>query len=314
MARISNQDREQARRLDPSAFLYSMGLSIKKEGRHSSVRDSSGNELYRLTRATDGHYLYCDKTGTAGGDLIDLAMILGGYSYHQAVRALLANQGSSITHTPVQKHESAPIVLRLPVASPSDIQCSRCYLESRGISFETIQFAEQCGMLRYCGGGVLFCGYSPDGLLRNVTRRAISIKDSLQKRDLKGSDKRYPPILLGLRSKVWIVEGGCDALALRDLAIRQHEQMPTILVSGGANICNLFESEHVQEILKAAVKVTIARENEKDEETQQRTDAAHEKQANKIRLLTTAEVDSWQPANRAIKDLAAFNLYKQMSR
>ncbi|WP_148721735.1 hypothetical protein, partial [Klebsiella pneumoniae] len=50
--------------------------------------------------------------------------------------------------------------------------------------------------------------------------RAPSGFDPVQKRDLRGSDKIYPPILPGDPAKVWIVERGPDALALHDIAKR----------------------------------------------------------------------------------------------
>ncbi|WP_223925564.1 hypothetical protein, partial [Aeromonas caviae] len=44
------------------------------------------------------------------------------------------------------------------------------------------------------------------GVLDGV--RADAPADPVQKRDLRGSDKIYPPILPGDPAKVWIVEGG----------------------------------------------------------------------------------------------------------
>lgn len=63
-------------------------------------------------------------------------------------------------------------------------------------------------MVRYADGGVLFVGYDRAGTAQNATRRAIAPADLVQKRNLRGSDKSYPPILPGDLAKVWIVEGG----------------------------------------------------------------------------------------------------------
>jgi hypothetical protein len=62
---------------------------------------------------------------------------------------------------------------------------------------ETIEHAEEAGMVRYTGGAVLFVGYDSRGPVQNVTRRAIDEADPIQKRDLLGSDKRFPPVLPG---------------------------------------------------------------------------------------------------------------------
>ena len=188
----------------------------------------------------------------------------------------------------------------------------REYLSSRGISESTIAYAESCNMVRYCNGGVLFCGYSKEGTIENVTKRATNPNDPVQKRNFKGSDKSFPAVLNGISQKVWIVEGGTDALALRDIALRQGDAPPTIIVSGGANAVSFLQRPHIKEILSQAEKVTIAHENEKNLETQARTDAAHHKQGELIKKLTNAKVVHWKPHDYMGKDIAEANQYMQI--
>lgn len=59
------------KRTDPTAYLEGMGLSVKREGRHLSVR-MGGDEHYRITQKSDGHWVACDKTGNGIGDTIAL--------------------------------------------------------------------------------------------------------------------------------------------------------------------------------------------------------------------------------------------------
>ncbi|MGD7503780.1 DUF3991 domain-containing protein, partial [Ralstonia pseudosolanacearum] len=90
------------------------------------------------------------------------------------------------------------------------VEAGRAYLrDQRLIDDDSIGYAEQSQMLRYDSDGrLLFAGYDDQGRARNVTRRAINSRESVQKRDLKGSDKSFPPILPGDKgAPVWIVEG-----------------------------------------------------------------------------------------------------------
>jgi hypothetical protein len=196
---------------------------------------------------------------------------------------------------------------QLPIQTLSSREQGRNYLKNRGITQDTIEYAEKTGMLRYVAWGVLFVGYDRAGTVQNATRRAISPDDQVQKRDLRGSDKSYPAILPGDPSKVWIVEGGTDALALRDMAKRSGRQQPTVIVSGGANVRSFLERGDVQAILKRAERVTVAGENEKNPEVQAKADAGHQKQAQRVAEITQAEVTMWKPSPGAGKDLADMN-------
>jgi hypothetical protein len=173
---------------------------------------------------------------------------------------------------------------------------------------ETIEQAETAGMLRYSAGGVLFVGRDEQGTAQNIMRRAIDASDLHQKRDLRGTDKRHPQILLGTSETVLIVEGGIDALAVADVARRQNKPQPTVLVSGGANVRGFMAMPWVQKILKLAKKVTVAFERESTAEVQAKTDAAHELQMERLREVCTAQVTAWKPPE-GIKDMAAFNLH-----
>ena len=303
--------------VNPTHFLEASGFKVRKEGRHYSVRDSLQKEVYRLTKKEDGRFLFCDKTGTVGGDNIKLVMTVSGVSFTDAVKTLVkadisfpsaALHSNSQAEQPTEQRQPP----RVPPASSHDQLVGREYLSSRGISESTIAYAESCNMVRYCNGGVLFCGYSKEGAIQNVTKRATNPNDPVQKRDFKGSDKSFPAVLNGISQKVWIVEGGTDALALRDIALRQGDAPPTIIVSGGANAVSFLQRPHIKEILSQAEKVTIAHENEKNLETQARTDAAHHKQGELIKKLTNAKVVHWKPHDYMGKDIAEANQYMQI--
>jgi len=302
-ARVDGADRVAARELDPTAYLEAQGYTVKREGRHLSVQ-AGGDEVYRVTQQQDGRWLWCDLYGNHGGDNIDLVREMEpSLGYSEAVYRLLGAPTVRQQPRPVPKREPP----KLPVESIDARENGRNYLVERGITMETIREAEKSGMLRYTDGAVLFVGYDRSGTAQNATRRATDPHDSVQKRDLRGSDKRYPPILPGNPSKVWIVEGGADALALHDMAKRGGRQPPTVIVSGGANVRGFLENPQVQDILRGAHVVTVALENEKDADTQARTDAGHQKQAQVVAELTGRDVMLWKPKPEQGKDLAEMN-------
>lgn len=277
---------------------------MKREGRHLSVK-AGGDEVYRVTRQQDGRYLWCDRYGNNGGDNIDLVReIEPGTGYAEAVYRLSGAPTVRQQPRPSEPKRQPP---QLPAQGLAARGHGREYLKGRGITPDTIEHAEKAGMVRYADGGVLFVGYDRAGTAQNATRRAIAPADPVQKRDLRGSDKSYPPILPGDPAKVWIVEGGPDALALHDIAKRSGQQPPTVIVSGGANVRSFFEREDVQAILKRAERVTVAGENEKNPDAQAKADAGHQKQAQRVAEITGREVRQWTPKPEQGKDLADMN-------
>jgi hypothetical protein len=291
-----------ARTVEPTGYLEAQGYTVRCEGRHLSVRSGS-DEYYRITQKPDGHWVACDKYGNGIGDNIALVQeIEPGTRFTEAVYKLHGESAFKPPQKPLEPRYKTPT---LPPLADADRRVGRRYVAQRGISAITLDYAEQTGFVRYTGGGVLFCGYDPNGQVRNITKRSIDPQAEVQKRDLWGSDKRYPPILEGGPSKVWIVEGGVDALAVRDLAIRRGKEPPTVLVSGGAKVRGFLERPEIQGLLRQAERVTVARDNEAAPEKQRETDAAHNKQMEAIRQIR-GECHDWRPPP-GVKDVAELN-------
>ena len=307
-ARVAAADRQQARELDPTEYLESRGYQVVKDGvRHRSVR-AHGDEVYRLTKKPDGRWLWCDRLGNDGGDNIDLvAELEPGLGYAESVFRLLG--APTVRHQP-----RPPEPLRTPPVVPPETadgkRQGREYLEGRGISIETIQHAEKTGFLRHVRDAVLFLGRDVSGAIQNVIRRATKSSDPVQKRDFRGSDKRHPPILPGDPSNVWLVEGCPDALALHDLTARAGVERPTAIVTGGINVLALFQSERIYAILRSAQSVTLARDREKDADTQAKANIAAEKQSAAIEAITGFAPRPWWPKPGQGKDLADVNQWQ----
>ena len=308
-SRVAESDRHQARTLDPASYLESQGFEVKKDGqRHYSVR-ANGDEVYRLTKKPEGHWLWADHYGNEGGDNIALvAELEPGTNYAESVAKLLGGCSPTAQVLPSRTEPK-----RVPPTLPpqADQEAGRRYLEDvRGISPDTIRHAEQHGFLRYVKGAVMFVGRDDSGQAQNVIRRATDPADPIQKRDLKGSDKRYPPILPGESQTVAIVEGGPDALAAHDIAKRSSKDLPTVVVTGGANVLGLFKMDRIKDLLKKAHQVLLFGENEKDENAQARADAGHVKQAAAIQEITGEAPSMLRPRPEQGKDLAEFNQWQ----
>lgn len=266
--------------------------------------ETRGEEVYRVTQKQDGRWLWCDRYGNDGGDNIDLVKeIEPGIGYAEAVHRLL----ESPTVQAPKRSEPKRTPPILPATTAKALDQGREYLMGRGISLETIEYAELAGMVRYADGGVLFVGRDATDAPQSITRRATTAADPMQKRDLRGSDKSYPPILPGDSAQVWIVEDGTDALALHEIAKRNGKIAPTVIVSGGANVRSFLEQPEVQIILKRAAQVTVAGENEKNPDTQIKADIGHIKQASRVNKITGRETQHWTPKPEQGKDLADVN-------
>lgn len=305
--RVSDADRIHAKTIDPTDYLESQGYQVRKEGRHLSVRQH-GDEVYRATRKDDGHFVFCDSHENGVGDSIALVQELEpGITFSDAVYRLAGAPSVTTAMRPAPAPQAPRPAPTMPPQSDDDVRRGREYLSSRGISLETVMEAEKAGMLRYAGGGVLFVGRDESGAALNVTKRAIDASAEVQKRDLRGTDKRHPQHMPGATDTVLIVEGGVDALAAVDIAKRKKRPAPTVLVSGGANVRSWIETPWVQKILRLARRVIVAFERESAVDVQARTDAAHELQIQRLQEVCAAAVEPWHPPP-GVKDMAALNL------
>ena len=255
------------------------------------------------TRKPDGHYVACDHYANGIGDNIALVQHINGSQFVDAVYMLRGGAVGIMQFKPQPPHKP-PV---LPKAAAIDQINGRLYLEKRGISSEAIVNAERAGLVKYCKGAVLFVGYDNDGAVQNVTRRAITANDEKPKRDLSGTLKYHAQMLRSNDSNmVWIVEGGIDALAIHDLAIKQHKPVPTVIISGGAGVRSFLDNPAIIEILQKADRITLAYDNESTPEKQLKTDADHNRQAETIEMITGVKPSVYRP-KQGYKDIAEYN-------
>lgn len=294
--------REAAHGADLIAYMRDFGMEVKRDG----VKDWMVEDRYRVTKKQD-HFVWCSWDQSRGGDPIAFCVEELGLSFQQALADL------SGSHIIVPRHEMpmTPGIrsLDLPkVSIHGDLIME--YLENRGISRKRVLRAQGAGFLRFVDykniPAVAFCGLGDAGRLRSMTLRLTQPirswngETEITKLDIRHSDKSYPAIwrgddpVLPSGKSLWIVEGGIDALAIMDWHMAHQSATPDIIVSGGAGVRSFLDQPHVQGMLARAVVVYVAMENEKTHETQAKTDAAHQKQIEKLTAIG-CNVVVWRP-------------------
>lgn len=296
--RIADNVIADARSVDPTPFLEAAGYTVRKEGRHLSVR-AHGDECFRITRKPDGHFVACDNYETGIGDNVALVQHITGCGFAEAIHQLTGSYAVDRVKLP-QPRQLFPT---LPPETADAREQGTAYLTGRRITLATILEAVKASFLRFVGGGVVFTGLDPSGRVRAATKRLIDPSEPIPKRDFLNSDKRFPPVLPGNPLSVWIVEGGVDALALHDLAKQRGQQVPTVIVSGGAGVRGYLETPHILQLLKQADRITVAGEHEKDPVTQAKVNAQRIKLLDEIKQATGKQPDFWMPPAGA-KDIA----------
>ena len=306
--RIPEENRRAAREIDPTDYLERAGFTCRKSlgGRQISVR-RDGDEYYRVTQKPEGHWVACTHNEFGIGDNIALVMdIEPGLKFQDAVYRLYGSPGM----TPMPKITLPPKPpFLMPKQRPVDEARGRSYLhQERGIDLQTIKEAEESGFLCHTNKAVLIVGRDRFGKAMAATRRA-AVKDDLHpKVEITGSDKSFVAILKGTSNAAFIVDGGVDALALHSMAKRRGELTPTVYVTGGVGNKSWMDREEIQTQLRGYSTVAIAGENEKDAETQERTDAHRAETKDKLQRITGKQVEIITPPLAHGKDMADRNL------
>ncbi len=97
-------------------------------------------------------------------------------------------------------------------------------------------------------------------------------------------------------------------MALVDVYKREGKPPPTILISGGVGIRSYLDNKNVQQIFLNAEKIVIYGENEKDAETQVRTDELRQRLISKIKEVSGNKDISIVMPEFGCKDIAEQNL------
>jgi hypothetical protein len=275
-----------ARRRSPESYLRRHFANVE-------ITASGSVTVPKVLRAdlVGSTWVACDWFAGAIGDNIALAMFVQNIGFRDAVRELTGVAVQAAAAPSTGASASKPVAYpRLPAVA--GVAEGTAYLQARGISLPTIAAAEAAGTLRFCQSGVLFLGRdlsAPTRSVRSVTVRyleplCLSDGGILTKRDFEHSDKGYPAVFPGDQRRVIVVEGGINALAVRDIVRRDGGEAPLCIATGGVGVRKWVASNGpLREILTGADRVEVWAENEvgedgrPDSEKQSRTDALRQR-------------------------------------
>lgn len=274
--------------------------------------------VMRLDRV-DGKWVACDWWAGAIGDNIDLVRYVEpGTNFPDAVFRLTGAREDIPTRiAPVR--EKPQDIRRPSIPYERGAGAGRAYLrDERMISPDTIRHAETSGMVRYLDNGILITGRDASRAIRSATLRHIEpvrLDDGsvLTKRDLADSDKTYPAVLPGSSARLVVTEGGVNAMAIRDMAIRAGEEPPTIIATGGVGVRRwVSDNPELRQLVERADHVVIMAERESTPAKQIETDARRQQLARLIAEARQGEVPDVTLPPPGVKDVADWNAQQQL--
>lgn len=305
---------EAARRASPEAFLrrhYGRDVQVDRSGR--SIRIP---KVLRADRHADGSWIACDWHGGGIGDSIAVVRWAAGCGFVQALEQLVGDPTRPLPPAPPPPPPPPKRPPRLPRLDGVDE--GRQYLLGRGISEETIRAAELARAIHYVRGAVVFLGrdhMAPGSPVRLASLRYLEPievpgEEPMTKRDMAGSDKNFPMLLHGDPTRVAIVEGGVNALAVQDICLARGEEAPVVIATGGVGVRSwVKENAYLLGLLQGAERVELWGENEMsggapDAEKQARTDLLRERLAEEVAMLRGGEMPQIVYPPRVAKDSA----------
>lgn len=206
-----------------------------------------------------------------------------------------------------------PTSIKLPAKADRNSDDLLGYVQGRGIAWSTVTAAESEGFLQRSENGLTFIGRDADGKVMQAETRLMHPFNNADGKEVRflcapGSDRSYPPILRGSPAsrEVHIVEGGFDALAVREREGRKGNS-PTILMAGGKDSQAWLKHDHIKAIL-ADKEVVVWRDNEKSPEVQTEADEAFKRLYVGMREAGVDEDNIYTSKPTAgIKDVADLN-------
>jgi hypothetical protein len=267
--------------------------------------------------------------GTAQGNAVQVIMQLDKHhlntdtSKNDAIKIIetfkLSNkdtelQGNEINNTH-NNEVSKLLSIKLPERSDRNDDQVFEYVISRGVSWSTVTTAESTGFLQRSKQGLTFVGRDENGVVKQAETRLLKpfFTDSgkeMRFKCVEGSDRSYPPILPSVKDSdtIHLVEGGFDALGLREYLSRESKD-DTIIMTGGKDNINYLSHAHIKQLLENKT-VNIWRDHEKSEIVQVEADVAFNKTIEALKAINVKEITVSTPPV-GIKDIAELNKFKK---
>lgn len=171
----------------------------------------------------------------------------------------------------VKSIDAKPIKLNSSPLRMRDELTLNEYVKSRGISEKTLSNAILQGFCDRTWRGVRFIGRNKDQAMFAETRLIKPYINNDGKTIKHHSDgtKAFAPILRGTSGEIHVVEGGFDALALRQMHLEAGEDHTIVMTCGNSQ--KEWLDVHA-DVLNAASAVTIWKDVEESQEIQATTD------------------------------------------
>lgn len=223
MRRFTEEELQRANDVDLLAYVRSRGYAVRRAGsQHCLAEHDSlvirGNKWYWFSRHM-------------GGKTIDFLVQYEGFSFPEAVRTLLGEEGRLPRTVPKAVQHQAPERPRrllLPPMAKSNVD-ALAYLRRRGIAPEVLQAClDRCSLYQadsyrllspdgrvteHPGKQAVFLGFDQEGTPRYACSRSL---DGNGKHDAPGSDKSYAFSLPSSDPNcqtLWVFESAIDALS-----------------------------------------------------------------------------------------------------
>ena len=172
---------------------------------------------------------------------------------------------ADVARTASQKNNQNRVISTPTKATESTKILGNSYLKSRGISVDTFEKLIAQGAVAYAEDGIAFIGLREDGAIGLTETRLFAERTdqngSTYRHQVRGS-RSNPTIITGSQNELAIVEGGFDGMALYEMARRNGDPVPTIIISGGKDSSKFLKNKSVVRMLMAAQKITIWGDNE----------------------------------------------------
>lgn len=288
---------DKCKRLDPTGVWQSLGFATKKSGLEVRVYDTDEEGqsycVYRSSPDKNGFWISGPADAGTGpiapgvGDTISVVQHFKKKSFTGAMEYIFRVCRGAQEQRPAR----IPKKFEEPVHDREAEAAASLYLRGRGISRNTFLYALSRDFLRCRPDGILFMGREN----RHVRLAAFRSFEGNIKKDLPGSDKTFVPVLTGDSSTVVIVEGGVNALSVREMCLRHNEPVPTVIVSCGAGNRLWRNNADIMHLLEHAERIVLAMDNDfhLSPERQKTVTNIREKQMSGI------EYETWFPAGEA---------------
>lgn len=192
----------------------------------------------------------------------------------------------------VRSVDAPPIKLNSTALSMREEATLSSYVSSRGISEKTLGDAILQGFCDRTWRGLRFIGRNKDQAMFAETRLIKPYeKDGKIIAHHSEGTKAFAPILRGTSGEVHVVEGGFDALALRQMHFEAGQDHTIIMTAG--NTQKEWLDVHA-DVFKSATAITIWKDVEDNHEIQETTDryAAEVQQAIEEKFDITASIST----------------------